>query len=176
MYFVAHDNMSRTACEEDIVGQVYEWAPNEALHEIDVLMGLLKRANEPDKKISALASQLNQVRSTTPLISFYADQAKLLQINAATNLELAALAASRDSIERILHSLHQTLPKSTSDSTQLPSIAETKRLTALLFLHERLGHLPDLVRTPATPAPSKSHIIFRIIALIKTLPNSPTLL
>jgi hypothetical protein len=35
MYLVAHEIVSRTACEEDIVGEVYEWAPHETLDEIE---------------------------------------------------------------------------------------------------------------------------------------------
>jgi gamma-glutamylcyclotransferase (GGCT)/AIG2-like uncharacterized protein YtfP len=61
MYFVAHEIMSRTACEEDIVGQVYEWAEHEALDEIDVLMGCSRELMTLIRRTSMLASQLNQV-------------------------------------------------------------------------------------------------------------------
>jgi hypothetical protein len=61
MYFVAHEIMSRTACEEEIVGQVYEWAEHEALDEIDVLMGCSRELMTLIRRTSMLASQLNQV-------------------------------------------------------------------------------------------------------------------
>ncbi len=62
MYFVAHEIMSRTACEEDIVSQVYEWAEHEALDEIDVLMGCSRELMTLIRRTSMLASQLSQAR------------------------------------------------------------------------------------------------------------------
>ncbi|KAN0099341.1 Fungal specific transcription factor domain containing protein [Hyaloscypha variabilis] len=162
MYFVAHEIMSRTACEEDIAGQVYEWAEHEALDEIDVLMGCSRELMTLIRRTSILASQLNQ----------------LLQYGTPSDFELSALAASRDNIERALHSLHQILPISASKCTKLASIAETKRLTALLYLHERLCPLPSTSNSgdrvsAHNPQPK---IICQIISLIKRLPDSPTLL
>jgi hypothetical protein len=95
-------------------------------------------------------------------------------LNGNDTLELQSLVADRERIENSLQNLRQILPPGTDTSSDLSRIAETKRLTALLYLHERLGVLP--VSSKPDSGIFRSQLIKSIITLIKTLPNSPTLL
>jgi len=55
MYFVAHDIMSRTACDEDILNHTYQWTEDTDIDEIDVLMGCSRRLMNLVREISVLA-------------------------------------------------------------------------------------------------------------------------
>lgn len=63
-------------------------------------------------------------------------------------------------------------------ASDLPRIAETKRLAALLYLKDRLDILPvtDFMNSQDSPKFSPSELITSIIVLIRHLPDSPTLL
>lgn len=112
-------------------------------------------------------------------ISAFAKFLKKLSKELRDPFEVSALVASRDALERSLHSLEQTLPTGSDESSNLSRIAETKRLTALLYLRERLGMLPSTLpqnETSPTSPTYRIQLITSIISLIKTLPNSSTLL
>jgi anaphase-promoting complex subunit 1 len=118
-----------------------------------------------------------------------------------TVLESSYFATARNDIEASLQALRQTLPSLPSfaiNREDLLRIAEVKRLTALLFLRERLGNpnvpanirpgdIPfyDNISTPNAIVPGavetslsacKSRLVSAIISLISTLPDSATLL
>lgn len=112
-----------------------------------------------------------------------------VQSIASTTFELAALTATRDALERKLHSIQQTVPPGASSPSDLALIAETKRLTALLYLRQRLGNLEiltshkrlNLQSEPGGGAGEPSHkyqcqLATSIISHITSLPNTPTLL
>ncbi len=68
MYFVAHDIMSRTACDEDIVDQRCEWVEDDTIDEIDVMMGCSRSLMNLVREISSLASHAKIVRCSLSLI------------------------------------------------------------------------------------------------------------
>ena len=73
MYFVAHDIMSRTACDEDILNHSYQWAEDTDIDEIDVLMGCSRRLMNMVREISVLAGLAKSVsQSSPPLTKYYA--------------------------------------------------------------------------------------------------------
>ena len=101
-----------------------------------------------------------------------------MQRGTTSSEHIATISASRDFIEQSLQALEQALPAGVALSSDLPRIAETKRLAASLYLKDRLGILPatsNLVPHD-NPTFSPSELIASIIALIRKLPNSPTLL
>ena len=69
MYFVAHDIMSRTACEENILDQGFEWEGDDEMDEIDVLMGCSRELMSLIRRISELAEGLDKVRLSRLLLS-----------------------------------------------------------------------------------------------------------
>ncbi|PVH79121.1 MFS general substrate transporter [Cadophora sp. DSE1049] len=160
MYFVAHDIMSRTACDEDIVNHSYQWTEDTDIDEIDVLMGCSRRLMNLVREISALAGLAKTV----------------LEKERNSPHDIATLTASRDFVEQSLQTLEQALPAGIALSSNLPQIAETKRLAALLYLKDRLDMLPPTCNLPSIEASNSGELITSIIALIRDLPDSPTLL
>lgn len=89
------------------------------------------------------------------------------------------MSTARDTIERSIHDLNQTLPSGTNKPSELLQIAEVKRLCALLYLRERLGNPANCSTTSGTPDAStayKSGLVSTIKGLISALPDSSTLL
>ena len=123
---------------------------------------------------------------------------KLSKCRELTVGESSYFATARNEIEASLQVLRQTLPSFAADQEDLLRIAETKRLTALLFLRERLGNptlsptvhpgnipLYNNIPTPNAIVPGavetslsacKGRLVSAIISLISTLPDSATLL
>lgn len=123
---------------------------------------------------------------------------KISKRHQLTASESSYFAAARNDIEASLQVLRQTLPSFAADQEDLLRIAETKRLTALLFLRERLGNPTisaniqpnDIPLYDSTPNPNaivpgavetslsacKGRLVSAIISLISTLPDSATLL
>jgi len=162
MYFVAHDIMSRTACDEDILNHTYQWTEDTDIDEIDVLMGCSRRLMNLVREISVLAGLAKTV----------------LEQDETPQEHTATLQASRDFVEQSLQTLEQALPADMAPASDLPRIAETKRLAALLYLKDRLDMLPvtDFMNSQDSPTFSPSELITSIIVLIRHLPDSPTLL
>ncbi|KGM91880.1 anaphase promoting complex subunit 1 [Paracoccidioides brasiliensis Pb18] len=125
MYFVAHDIMGRTGVEDpSTVEQVdHSWLEDDDLEEIDILMGCSRGLMTLISKISTCAME----------------KAKIVQTRKLTPSETSAFNARRNDIEVALQGLRQKLPSYVSAHDDLQYIAETKRLTALLYLRERLG-------------------------------------
>ncbi|KAK2792421.1 hypothetical protein FQN52_003356 [Onygenales sp. PD_12] len=126
MYFVAHDIMARTAVEDiSSVEQVdHSWLEDDNLEEIDILMGCSRGLMTLIGKISSLAMEKSKITKTRPL-SLH---------------ETSFFNTARNNLEISLHALQQTLPSCASPQGDLERIAETKRLSALLYLRERLGN------------------------------------
>ncbi|RDL33047.1 uncharacterized protein BP5553_08486 [Venustampulla echinocandica] len=177
MYFVAHDIMSRTACDEIDVDHSREWVEDETIDEIDVLMGCSRSLMNLVRRISTLASHAKMASIPRQInLELTNLQSKISQRIGGQTSEIEALIVSRDLIERSIQSLKQILPSGVRESSTLPRIAEIKRLTALLYLHERLIMLPSSHTQGNSPTVCRFQLIATIISLISTLPDSPTLL
>jgi hypothetical protein len=74
-------------------------------------------------------------------------------------------------IERSLENLTQRAPPSSPKPAELERIAETKRLTALLYLRTRLGKAAQGINDP-----SQKQLAAEIVAHLTELPNTTTLL
>lgn len=185
MYFVAHDIMSRTATESRYEDKIScSWLEADDLDEIDGVMGCSRNLMTLIDRISALASEKQEILKFRPL----------------TPVEIESYTSASNEIEMSLRFLKQNLPLHSSDRNELKRIAETKRLTALLYLQERLGLAADspdddtnIPSDPLTPGSAemetsssenallstrqcKRHLVSLIIKLISTLPNTATLL
>lgn len=163
MYFVAHEIMSRTASEDELVVETSEWLEGDNLEEIDPLMGCSRNL-------------MTLIRHTTTLASKVSG---LLRIRDLTTLEIQSFSTNRDNIERSLYSLKQTSPPSDINPSNTSRIAETKRLSAVLYLRERLAMIPSpqtLSSSMNAPITYKADLINTIISLISSLPDSSTLL
>ena len=80
-------------------------------------------------------------------------------------------------IKGSLYDLKQTLPAHSADRDDLFQIAETKRLTALLYLTETLSRTLDQTSlTQQQYTSSIRHLMTTIIRQISSLPDSATLL
>ncbi|UPK94459.1 hypothetical protein LCI18_005394 [Fusarium solani-melongenae] len=125
MYFVAHHIMSRTASEfwpEDEKSQL--WPDCENLDEFDMLMGCSRGLMTLINRISILGSEKD----------------KILKVRALTAREVEKYDNMASDIGTALLSLRQKLPKDASGRKDLKLVARVKRLAALLYLTERLGH------------------------------------
>jgi hypothetical protein len=163
MYFVAHDIMSRTATEDELVVQTSEWLDDDNLDEIDPLMGCSR-------------SLMTLIRHTTTLAS---KVSQLLRARELTVSEIQTFSTGRDTIERSLYSLKQTCPPNDVNRSSTCKIAETKRLSAVLYLRERLSIIPSPQTSSSSvnaPLTYKADLIDAIISSISSLPDSSTLL
>lgn len=163
MYFVAHEIMSQTASEEDLVEQTSNWLDEDNPDEIDTLMGCSRGLMTLIRETSTLASKVTSCLRSRNL----------------TVAESRTFTMSRDVIERSLYALKQSLPPGIINSSDLVKIAETKRLAAILHLRERLSIIPMVhVSTASTTAQGdyKADLVISIISLISSLPDSSTLL
>lgn len=61
MYFVAHAIMSRTALEDDLIDQSYEWDKEDNLNEIDTSMGSSRALMILIRETAVLASKVSKV-------------------------------------------------------------------------------------------------------------------
>ncbi|PLB43364.1 MFS general substrate transporter [Aspergillus steynii IBT 23096] len=155
MYFVAHDIMSRTAAQSKTqVKRRYSWTENDDLDEIDMVMGCSRRLMSLINDISDMATELS-IDTQKEFQPKEEDQ----DLNTRTN-----------AIRSALSDLKQTLPTHSADRDDLSKIAEIKRLTALLYLTERLK------KNEQQPTLSKRYLVNTIIRQISSLPDSATLL
>ncbi|KAL3424269.1 C6 zinc finger domain-containing protein [Phlyctema vagabunda] len=162
MYFVAHAIMSRTANEEDFAfsdDPSCSWPDSEDMEEVDVLMGCSRELMAIIRKIPSLAAK-----------------AARIQESSAPADTLIQLSTERDVIERSLLSLQQTIPSTVNDPEQLTIIAESKRLTALLYLRSRLPGLTFPHSNTIMSSAFKTNLIATIIEHLEKLPNTSTLL
>ncbi|EZF59930.1 hypothetical protein H104_07135 [Trichophyton rubrum CBS 289.86] len=125
MYFVAHDIMGRTAMEDSSEAETLEnaWLADDDLEEIDMLMGCSRGLMSLISKISNLATEKSKMSKSRPL----------------SISELSYFNNARNNLELELQSVQQTLPSYAKDRDDLLRVAEVKRLTALLYLRQRLG-------------------------------------
>ncbi|KAL2787903.1 fungal-specific transcription factor domain-containing protein [Aspergillus keveii] len=167
MYFVAHDVMARTVTDDWEGDQNLQlWSDDEDLEEIDVVMGCSRGLMALINRISILAStkaRILRARPMTPVEVHHHD-------NATSELHISLLT------------LKQRLPPHSADRQDLEQIAYIKHLTALLYLHERLGfprHSPASVRPNIDldlSNLSKDRLVTDIIESIGTLSDMATLL
>jgi predicted house-cleaning noncanonical NTP pyrophosphatase (MazG superfamily) len=158
MYFVAHEIMSQTATNDDLIDQTSEWLEDDNLEEICTLMGCSRSLMTLIQQTTTLASKVSQLRRTREL----------------TESEVEEFSASRDSTEHLLHVLQQLVPPSVFNPDELLKIAETKRLSAILYLRDRLEIVSS--SQPFTPTTYKSDLVSAIVSLISSLPNLSTLI
>ncbi|KAL4967705.1 transcription factor domain-containing protein [Aspergillus stella-maris] len=160
MYFIAHDIMSRTASEEDDEDDTQLWAEGEDLEEIDVLMGCSRGLMSLIHRISTLASA----------------KAKISRSRHLTASETQYYAIATSEMHQALMSLKQTLPAHSHSRNDLEQIAHIKKLTAQLYLTERLGplsrskdsHEPGARDTPSLP-PSRASLMTTLVSTISAL-------
>ncbi|KAJ4353271.1 uncharacterized protein N0V89_004998 [Didymosphaeria variabile] len=116
IYFVAHDVMGRTAWGDDATdSEHYDWDQDETYHEIDSIMGCSRELISLISRISCLASSARQQ-------------------NDAADHTIAAAGHLMDQ----LAGLHQTLRTGVGHAETMLRIAEAKRLSAMLYLHDRV--------------------------------------
>jgi hypothetical protein len=161
MYFVAHNIMGHTSGTSQISDGQYTWLEDDCMQEIDPLMGCSRGLLDIIHKISKAASETSAILSTRSM----------------TPNELASLTTTRNELERSLHTIGQ-IPSAASDSTYLTQVAEIKRQTALIYLHERLSTLlpPSSSVFSSSLASYKSSLITSVIEQMSPLASSPTLL
>ncbi|KAH8812538.1 fungal-specific transcription factor domain-containing protein [Xylogone sp. PMI_703] len=165
MYFAAHHIMGHTTTVLNETDGQYSWLEDDCIEEIDPLMGCSRGLLDIINQISRVTSDITEILSKRPL----------------TGPEIVSFTSTRNEIERSLHTVHQIPPVDSdgkvSDSTYLSQIAEVKRITALLYLHERITTiLPPASRSSAAIASYKAGLIDSLIEQITPLRNSPTLL
>lgn len=161
MYFVAHNIMGHTAGTLQIADGQYAWLEDDCMEEIDPLMGCSRELLDIIHKISKAASDSTAIQSKRYM----------------TADELANLTTTRNELESSLHTICQ-IPSAASDSTYLTQVAEIKRQTALIYLHERLSTLlpPSSSVSGSSLASYKSSLITSVIEQMSPLPSTPTLL
>ncbi|KAL1607857.1 hypothetical protein SLS60_002795 [Paraconiothyrium brasiliense] len=145
IYFVAHDVMGRTAWGDDATDfEHYEWDQDEVYREIDSIMGCSRELISLISQISCLASSARQQ-------------------NDSVDQTIATAAHLMDQ----LSGLHQTLRTGVGHAEIMLRIAEAKRLSAMLYLHDR-------VMAPYASAPTALAHGLRnaIIEAIQQLPAS----
>ncbi|KAK2868106.1 hypothetical protein FQN49_003155 [Arthroderma sp. PD_2] len=125
MYFVAHDIMGRTAMEDSPETEALDstWLAEDNLEEVDMLMGCSRGLMTLISKISSLATEKSKI-----------SKHRSLSIS-----ELSYFNSARNKLELALQAVQQTLPSYAMDREDLLRVAEVKRLTALLYLRQRLG-------------------------------------
>ncbi|KAH8688756.1 fungal-specific transcription factor domain-containing protein [Talaromyces proteolyticus] len=172
MYFVGHDIMSRTGrihCDDEWDEDIptHNWLETDDLDEVDTTVGSSRRLMSLISNISSLTRKRANSNSSRVDKDFF--------------------TSSCEEIETALETLQQILPSNSSAADNyILQIAEIKRLTALLYLHECLGEFISSSPSPSTSSPplslqtyhsppppklSKQGLVQRIIELISTLPN-----
>ncbi|KAI8657207.1 hypothetical protein NCS57_01098400 [Fusarium keratoplasticum] len=155
-YFAQHEALSRTtsALSDPHDGQPMQWFPPELDIDMTIIDSLLGCSHELIYLISSISDLATRKQSQT-----YGSRDQVLEAADGVKQEHpAALKEHRDSIERQLHALIQHLPPDKPDlpgyathgsSTieELAYIAETRRLSALIYLYFRIdglspGHSP----------------------------------
>ena len=161
MYFVAHHIMGHTAGTVRTSGDNYTWLEDDCIQEIDPLMGCSRGLLDIINQISNLASDTTAILSERHL----------------TPTEITDLTSIRNELEHSLSTIQQITPAA-SDSTYLSQIAEVKRQTALIYLHERLSTLipPSPSASASSLVSCKSSLVTSVIEQLSSLTNSPTLL
>ncbi|PGH12279.1 hypothetical protein AJ80_06793 [Polytolypa hystricis UAMH7299] len=126
MYFVAHEIMARTAVEDTSSEESgsFDWLDDDNLEEIDVLMGCSRGLMTLIRQIAELSVKKSKITKNRPL----------------TPDETTHFSTCRDKLEASLQVVRQVLPSYASQQEELLRIAETKRLSAMLYLRERLGN------------------------------------
>lgn len=159
MYFVAHQIMGHTVKAFDEDSGNYAWLEEDCIEEIDPLMGCSRGLLDLISNISKVAF----------------DSAAIINKRPLTETETASLTTRCNELERSLHTIQQ-IPPPVSDSIYLAKVAEVKRITALLFLHERVFTLLQPTARSASALQHKGRLIDTLIQQISPLSNSPTLL
>lgn len=162
MYFVAHDIMGHTAGTFGFDSTPYAWLDDDNIEEIDPLMGCSRGLLDIINRITSISSNIDRTRSSRAL----------------TAVELHRLGENRLQVEHALHTIRQHPPHSVT-SPNISLIAEAKRTTALLYLHERFDLVslsPSDHQHPAALTQTISSLVESLIAQIEPLPVTPTLL
>lgn len=160
MYFVAHDIMGHTEGASGEASGQHSWLKDDTIEEIDPLMGCSRGLLNLIDQISKAASDATTKISKGPL----------------TKSEVAGLTAIRNELERSLRTIKQVPPPG-SDSENVSEVAEAKRITARLYLHERISTLlPPNARSASALASYKIRLIEALIEQLSPLSTSPSLL
>jgi hypothetical protein len=143
MYFVAHEVMSRTAYIQETIFEPSEWWAGDEDTEVDTMMGCSRGLMH---QLSAISNLILDMRSINDL----------------------DFSPRRNAIERALFSLRQD-PPAHSFSDELVSIAEMKRLSALIYLYTCIDH--------ATPSSSTIMCLTaQVMERLRSLPAKSTLI
>jgi hypothetical protein len=166
MYFVAHDIMGHTAgtssSDSTKDSTTYTWLDDDDIEEIDPSMGCSRGLLDIINQITSISAEVESARSNRTL----------------TAEELQLLGENRMQIEHALYAIRQHPPASVTNA-HVALIAEAKRTTALLYLHERFD---SALLSPGEPAPIETYkhavkmLVESLVAQLKPLPVTPTLL
>lgn len=150
IYFVAHEVMGQTAWEDPSPTRDLLWIPHDP-QEIDVLTGCSRQLISIIHRISCLAQRIRQD-------SFFEDDEFL---------------SEKSGLVRELLSLHQYPASGSNDLDVVQTVAEAKRLAALLYLEEKL-HVPGFTESCDI---NPTAIIQALLDLLSGLPlhNAATL-
>jgi hypothetical protein len=162
MYFVAHDIMGHTVGTSGFESRPYTWLDDDNIEEIDPLMGCSRGLLDIISQITCISSDVNRTRSSRTL----------------TEVELQNLNQKSLQIEHALHIIRQYPPTSVTNPN-IALIAEAKRTTALLYLHECFRSVslsPDDSLQTEAPMQPISYLVESLIAQLDPLPLTPTLL
>jgi len=121
IYFVAHEVMGQTAWEDPSLPRDLFWIPHDP-QEIDALMGCSRQLISIIHRISCLAQRIRQ----------------------NSMFEVDEFLSEKSDLVRELLSLHQYPASSSNDLDIVQTVAEAKRLAALLYLEEKL-RIPGLI-------------------------------
>jgi hypothetical protein len=162
MYFVAHDIMGHTAGTSSFDSTPYTWLDDDDIEEIDPLMGCSRGLLDVINQITSISAEVESARSNRTL----------------TTEELQRLGEGRVQIEHALYAIRQHPPASVTNGN-VALIAEAKRTTALLYLHERFD---SALLSPGESAPTETckhsvkMLVESLVAQLEPLPVTPTLL
>lgn len=150
IYFVAHEVMGQTAWDDSSPTGELVWIPHDP-QEIDVLTGCSRQLLSIIHRISCLSQRVRQ-NSSLADDDFLSEKTALVWE---------------------LMSLHQYPASGSNDLDVVQTVAEAKRLAALLYLEEKL-HVPGLIEPCQIQPPA---IVETLLALLSGLPlhNAATL-
>ncbi|GME27160.1 hypothetical protein GTA08_BOTSDO10259 [Neofusicoccum parvum] len=158
MYFVAHQIMGLTAHETDSGLPKQKWLDDDCMEEIDALMGCSR----------GLLSLIDQTSATAGHF------ATMSRHRALSVSELGEIRSTWEDLSTRIRSTPQVASHTAMNSANLIRVAESKRTTALLYLHSRLAPFfpPDAIFTPT----HKPDLLATLVSQLSVLPTTPTLL
>ncbi|EKG13967.1 hypothetical protein MPH_08841 [Macrophomina phaseolina MS6] len=158
MYFVAHQIMGLTAQGTESGLPQHYWLEDDSMEEIDVLMGCSRGLLSLIDKTSAVASRYTA----------------LSHDRAFTTKELEEICSTWEELSTEIQKIPQVAPSTAINKENLVRVAESKRTTALIYLHDRFS--PFLPSETSFIPTSKLDLVPKLVSELSRLPTTPTLL